>query len=66
MMLTSNNQSNSGLSWLAARRNAKRVDEKGNTLMTLAYLKQLSKEQKGYMTPELNDVLYLHFKGSLS
>ncbi|KAJ3310310.1 Dynein assembly factor 1, axonemal [Boothiomyces sp. JEL0838] len=50
-------------SWLARRRNAKEVDEKGNTLMTLAYLKQLCKEQKVYQTPELNDILYLHFKG---
>lgn len=31
--------------------------------MTLRYLKQLCKEQKGYQTPELNDILYLHFKG---
>lgn len=31
--------------------------------MTLAYLKQLCKEQKVYQTPELNDILYLHFKG---
>jgi hypothetical protein len=64
-----------GKSWLAARRNAKEVDEKGfviveakltcfsNTLMTLRYLKQICKEQKGYQTPELNDIIYLHFKG---
>ncbi|KAJ3348589.1 Dynein assembly factor 1, axonemal, partial [Kappamyces sp. JEL0680] len=31
--------------------------------MTLKYLKQLCKEQKGYQTPELNDIIYLHFKG---
>lgn len=31
--------------------------------MTLRYLKQLCKEQKVYQTPELNDILYLHFKG---
>ena len=31
--------------------------------MTLAYIKQLCKEQKLYQTPELNDKLYLHFKG---
>lgn len=31
--------------------------------MTPAYLKQLCKEQKGYQTPALNDIIYLHFKG---
>ncbi|KAI8908024.1 hypothetical protein EDD86DRAFT_208742 [Gorgonomyces haynaldii] len=31
--------------------------------MTLPYLKQLCKEQKGYQTPSLNDIIYLHFKG---
>ncbi|KAI8901387.1 hypothetical protein BC833DRAFT_577978 [Globomyces pollinis-pini] len=50
-------------SWLAARKNPRQVDEKGNTLMTLKYLKHLCKEQKLYQTPELNDILYLHFKG---
>ncbi|TPX43697.1 hypothetical protein SeMB42_g03245 [Synchytrium endobioticum] len=44
-------------------RDAKQVDDKGNTLMTLPYLKQLCKEQKLYQTPELNDKIYLHFKG---
>ena len=45
------------------RRDAKEVDEKGNTVMTVKYLKQLCKEQKLYQTPELNDKIYLHFKG---
>ncbi|KAH6562029.1 hypothetical protein BASA50_009816 [Batrachochytrium salamandrivorans] len=48
--------------WLL-RKNAKEVDLKGNTLMTARYLKQLCKEQKLYQTPELNDIIYLHFKG---
>ena len=37
-----------------------------NTLMTERYLKQLCKEQKLYQTPELNDIIYLHFKGNVS
>ncbi|KAJ3201479.1 Dynein assembly factor 1, axonemal [Entophlyctis luteolus] len=31
--------------------------------MTPKYLKQLCLEQKAYATPELNDKIYLHFKG---
>ncbi|KAI9333060.1 hypothetical protein DFJ73DRAFT_854942 [Zopfochytrium polystomum] len=45
------------------RRDAREVDDKGNTKMTLKYLKQLCLEQKLYSTPQLNDKLYLHFKG---
>ena len=63
-----------GIQALKLKRNAKQVDENGyllnlnllndrNTLMTLGYIKQLCKEQKLYQTPELNDKLYLHFKG---
>ncbi|TPX34549.1 hypothetical protein SmJEL517_g02833 [Synchytrium microbalum] len=44
-------------------RNLKTLDDKGNTIMTKEYLKQLCKEQKLYQTPELNDKIYLHFKG---
>jgi hypothetical protein len=32
--------------------------------LTKAYLRQLCKEMKQYTTPELNDVLYLHYKGT--
>jgi len=39
------------------------VDKKGNTLMTEKYIKQLCREQKLYVTPELNDKVYLHYKG---
>eukprot|EP00842_Homolaphlyctis_polyrhiza_P002333 jgi/Hompol1/30/HPOL_003834-RA len=49
--------------WLARLRDAKEVDDKGNTLMTPRYLKQICKEQKLYQTPELNDIIYLHYKG---
>lgn len=45
------------------RNNAKTLDEEGNTIMNIKYIKQLCKEQKLYQTPELNDKLYLHFKG---
>lgn len=44
-------------------RNKKTIDEDGFTLMTLPYLQQLCREHKGYNTPYLNDVLYLHYKG---
>ncbi|TPX55058.1 hypothetical protein PhCBS80983_g05638 [Powellomyces hirtus] len=47
----------------SSRREAKEVDENGNTRMTFRYLQQLCREQKLYQTPELNDKLYLHFKG---
>jgi hypothetical protein len=46
-----------------SRRDCREVDDKGFTLMTPQYLVQLCKEQKGYVTPKLNDVLYLHYKG---
>ncbi|KAJ3163653.1 Dynein assembly factor 1, axonemal [Geranomyces michiganensis] len=47
----------------SSRRDAKEVDEHGSTLMTPRYLLQLCREQKLYQTPELNDKMYLHFKG---
>ncbi|KAJ3369433.1 hypothetical protein GGF31_005343 [Allomyces arbusculus] len=47
----------------SARKSKKQTDAKGFTLMTLPYLVELAKEQKGYVTPALNDHLYLHFKG---
>ena len=31
--------------------------------MTLESIKKICKQQKGYATPELNDILYLHFQG---
>ncbi|OUM70262.1 hypothetical protein PIROE2DRAFT_1678 [Piromyces sp. E2] len=44
-------------------RDCREVDKKGNTLMTEKYIKQLCREQKLYVTPELNDKIYLHYKG---
>jgi len=32
--------------------------------MTEKYIKQLCREQKLYVTPELNDKIYLHYKGN--
>ncbi len=32
--------------------------------MTKEYVRKLCREQKLYSTPELNDKLYLHFKGT--
>ena len=31
--------------------------------ITVKYIKKLCKEHSLYQTPELNDVLYLHYKG---
>jgi hypothetical protein len=47
------------------RKSCREVDERGNTKMTLAYLKQLCREQSLYQTPELNDKLYLQYQGTL-
>jgi len=41
-------------------------DEYGNALMTLPYLIQICVQAKGYRTPELNEQIYAHYKGSQS
>ncbi|KAJ1511957.1 hypothetical protein HMI54_012052 [Coelomomyces lativittatus] len=61
--MLSSNQKNAQHRLVGFRKDKKTVDEKGYTLMTLDYLRQLCKEQKGYVTPYLNDTLYLHYKG---
>ncbi|XP_068941754.1 dynein axonemal assembly factor 1 [Petaurus breviceps papuanus] len=38
-------------------------EEDSRQRMTKSFLRKLCKEQKLYVTPELNDTLYLHFKG---
>lgn len=48
---------------ISNRRDYREVDEKGNVVMTEKFLKQLCREQGGYASPELNDRIYLHFKG---
>ncbi|KAL5038196.1 hypothetical protein BDV3_001652 [Batrachochytrium dendrobatidis] len=62
-MLSEHQSLNAALASRRLRKDAKEIDEQGNTLMTPRYLKQLCKEQKLYQTPELNDIIYLHFKG---
>ncbi len=39
------------------------IDESGCFKMTEHLLKATALENGGYETPELNDTLYLHFKG---
>ena len=38
-------------------------DEQGNNIVTEKYLKDLCEENGQYLTPHLNDTLYLHYKG---
>ena len=37
--------------------------ENGNNIITERYLKELCEENGQYVTPHLNDTLYLHYKG---
>ena len=39
------------------------VDENGRVVMNQRYIKRLCEEQGLYLTPSVNDKLYLHFKG---
>ena len=40
-------------------------DEQGNNIVTEKYLKDLCEENGQYLTPHLNDTLYLHYKGKV-
>ena len=42
------------------------TDENGNNIITDKFLKELCEENQQYMTPHLNDTLYLHYKGTNS
>ena len=41
------------------------TDENGHYIITKDYLKDLCEENEQYITPNLNNTLYLHFKGSI-
>lgn len=47
----------------AATLASKGKDGEGNPRITKEYLKKLCREMDQYSTPELNDILYLHYKG---
>ncbi|KAM9755436.1 dynein axonemal assembly factor 1 [Dama dama] len=57
-------QKQSGDSWSDGRL-AHQTDDKedGGTRMTKKFLQKLCKQHKLYITPALNDTLYLHYKG---
>ncbi len=38
-------------------------DENGNNIITEKFLKALCEENGQYVTPHLNNTLYLHYKG---
>jgi dynein assembly factor 1 len=38
-------------------------DEEGNKIITEKFLQDLCEENMQYVTPHLNDTLYLHYKG---
>ena len=41
-------------------------DENDNNIVTERFLKDLCEENQQFVTPHLNDTLYLHYKGKKS
>ena len=50
---------------LRPRKAVMEQDENGFNIITERFLKELCEENNQYVTPHLNDTLYLHYKGKI-